>query len=189
MTTRSRASRCPPSPLPISLSTWCRRCKSTEPMKLRIICIFALVLLNACATGNPAFQEAQAMRAQGRIEESLAKFGQARQLDPNNAQIRMAYETYREQVITQFLNDANDALLKSNYAQATMIYQRILATDPGNRRALDGLRRVQRAPVDGQLLHAAENALAAKDDEGARQQLRMILAEEPDHARARELLG
>ncbi|AME28735.1 general secretion pathway protein GspD (plasmid) [Burkholderia sp. PAMC 26561] len=145
--------------------------------------------MNACTTANPAFQDAQTLRAQGRTEESLAKFAQARQLDPNNAQIRMAYETYREQAITQFLNDANDALLKSNFAQATLIYQRILATDPGNRRALDGLRRVQRAPVDGQLLHAAENALAAKDDEGARQQLRMILAEEPDHARARELLG
>ena len=116
----------------------------------------AACLLAGCA-GQKAYQEGSALAAQGRTEESLAKFREAAAQDPAELQFRIAYRQALERTITTAIVQADRTVAKGDFAAAEKMYAHVLDLEPGNERALAGQRvlAAKRAAAG-----AAEKALA-----------------------------
>jgi general secretion pathway protein D len=148
-------------------------------------CALALAL-GACAS-HQAFQEGQALAAQGRGAEALARFEEAARADPRSAAYRVAALQMRERLLNAALEQAEAARRQGQMDDAERALREALAIQPGHERALAGLRALEAERKAAAWMREAEAALARKDTELARARLRAVLLEVPSHATARAL--
>jgi general secretion pathway protein D len=140
-------------------------------------------LLVGCA-GQMAYRDGKGLVEQGKVEEGLAKFQEALNQNPQDAQYRQAYLQTRERALASFVeqgdqlaaNGANDAAKKS--------YQRALAIDPGYRKAIDGMANLDSDSRQSSLLKDADAAFNKKDYDVANQKVAAVLTANPNNARA-----
>jgi general secretion pathway protein D len=152
--------------------------------KWRLALLVALpALLTGCA-GDKAYQQGQDFVAQGKIDEGLAKLQEAITQNPHDAQYRSTWLAVRERQLTR-ADEEGDRLAASGARDAARkAYQRALALDSTNERALAGLAELEHAARLDALVDRAE-ALAGKHDaDGARRLLAQVLTEAPTHVRA-----
>jgi general secretion pathway protein D len=141
----------------------------------------ACVVLAACATSR---SDAQRMIAEGREEEALALLEEAAR-DSNPA--RQEYYRVREQLVAQWLIQADSVRFAQQYDRAQGLYERVLKFDPANPRAKAGLeqlevdRRQRAALVNAERLIRGEKYAEAQDLVGP------ILAESPDNREAQRI--
>lgn len=154
-------------------SEWRRRCLG----------VAAALLLAGCAAQN-AYREGQALLAEQKVEAGLAKIQEAMLLDPGAVEYRIGYTRAQERVIHAGIDQAERALAALRYAEAEAAYRRVLQLQPGNPRALAGLRLIESAARHDLLYQEAEQAWTKKDGESALARLRTILTANPKHARA-----
>lgn len=152
---------------------WRRRCLG----------VAAALLLAGCAAQN-AYREGQALLAEQKVEAGLAKIQEAMLLDPGAVEYRIGYTRAQERVIHAGIDQAERALAGLRYAEAEAAYRRVLLLQPGNPRALAGLRLIESAARHDLLYQEAEQAWTKKDGESALARLRTILTANPKHARA-----
>ncbi len=152
---------------------WRRRCLG----------VAAALLLAGCAAQN-AYREGQALLAEQKVEAGLAKIQEAMLLDPGAVEYRIGYTRAQERVIHAGIDQAERALAALRYADAEAAYRRVLQLQPGNPRALAGLRLIESAARHDLLYQEAEQAWTKKDGESALARLRTILTANPKHARA-----
>ncbi|MBK7953441.1 MAG: secretin and TonB N-terminal domain-containing protein [Candidatus Accumulibacter sp.] len=105
-------------------------------------------------------------------------------LDPTSAEYRIGYARAQEREVNVHLARAERALVELRYDEAEAAYRRALARQPGNERALSGLRLIDTARRHETLYKEAEIAWAKQDAEGAKGRLRTILAANAKHERA-----
>jgi general secretion pathway protein D len=160
------------------------------PRKCGAILASALMasLLAGCAA-QLVFRDGKELVAQGKVEEGLRKFQEASRQDPRSAEYRTAYFQTRDRAIASYLEQGDRLAVAGKRADAEQRFRRVLAIDPGNIRARDGLRNLDLEARHARLLKEAAAALEAKDAESAQLKIAAILTENPEHPGARALSG
>jgi general secretion pathway protein D len=146
-------------------------------------CLLIGVVIAGCAAGT-AYREGRELAAQGRTQAALAKFQEAIELEPRDAEYRAAYIQTREQGVLGFVQQADRLMEEGKFDEAEKHYQRALDIDPSSDRARAGMRSVMTAHRHERLLKDAKAAWEAKNEDAAQSGLRTILSENNRHAGA-----
>lgn len=123
----------------------------------------------------------------GRIEEGIVKLEQAVKEKPNDAKYRLSLLQARDRLTGALLGGADRALASGNIRDADSLYRRVLAIEPQNTRALDGLRAIEKEQSIAEFIKAGENALRMGDVEAAARNATAALALNPRHPGAAAL--
>jgi general secretion pathway protein D len=148
--------------------------------------VFVLFLFG-CA-GDMAYREGRKLIEEGKTEEGVAQLEKAVRIAPDDHKIKSYYFRQRESLINQLLRKADAARNAAKYDDAESLYRRILEIHPGNDRAGASIEAIIAAKrhkiffVDAQGLFDKGNVV------GSREKLHIILAENPKHSDARELM-
>ena len=145
--------------------------------------VAALVLLSGCA-GYQTFREGQSRIAEGDTEAGLAKLRQASTQDPGNTDYRRAYFTQLETAENAIFRDAEFALDVGSFDTARDGFGKVLRLDPANKRARDGLARIDVAERHWKALEAAAVVAKTGDVDGAISKTQQVVSENPNSRRA-----
>ena len=140
-------------------------------MKILLKLLLAAMFLAGCVSNGP-LREAQQLAEQGRYEEALPRFEAALRQTPNSAEVRMAFATTREKLVSQWLDQAEQASTDGRASEAEAMVKRTLALDAANyrgRKMLDAMQSEQRRAL-WQL--EAETAWARGDGDTAMARIR-----------------
>jgi len=148
--------------------------------------VAAALVLGGCAAQRLHRQGLDLVES-GRYEEGIALLEEAVKVEPRDATYRFSLATTRDSAALNLLTAAERELLAGNVAAARLDYQRVLAIQPQNSRAIDGLRTVERQEAVDQLVETARQALARRDLEAAQKAVDAGLAANPKHVEARAL--
>ena len=166
---------------PAMTSFWQRRAA-------RVVLLLAVCLgLCGCAA-QTAYREGQSRAMQGDLAQALPRFEEALRLAPNSVEYRIAVMRTRERLLAQKLQRADLALAQSQALAAEQLYRDVLVEAPGNDRAQQGLRLVERQRRFEQVLPRAEAAASAREWAQLRTLLRPLQMEAPLHRRVGDLL-
>jgi general secretion pathway protein D len=156
-------------------------------MGKRLFLLLLPIFLAACAAQN-AFDEGRAKIDSGDYEGGMAKVEEASQLDPGNATYRQYLARQREIALQRALAAADAARLREDWTAAEAAYRRMLAIDPRNARALNGVEALKTEQRHREWLREADAALAKGDAVAAEARVREILTENPANRDARRML-
>ncbi len=148
---------------------------------------FALFALGGCA-GYKAHQEGQARLEDGDLEGGLRKLAEAVEQAPDNVRYRQGLRSRREAIVNDLAQIAQAQLDAAAFDAAQASFQRILAIEPSNARALAGLERVTLGRRHAEVFTKAQGALNAGQAIAAQELLTQILRENPADRRASVLL-
>ena len=156
--------------------------------RARIVCriggtLVALALLGGC-TAYQTFREGQSRIAEGDTEAGLAKLRQASTLDPGNTDFRRAYFTQLETAQNTIFRDAEFALDVGAFDTARDGFAKVLRLDPANKRARDGVARVDVAERHWKAIDAAAGLAKAGDLDGGISKTQQVVSESPNNRRA-----
>jgi general secretion pathway protein D len=152
-----------------------------------IVLALALVTLAACVR-SPVLDEVKRDLAAGDAAAALARLDEAVRADPDNRELRAYYLRQRDLLVARETAAAQQALALGQYAQARAAFEAALRFDPENARALAGLRDLDAARRRAQRLAEAESLAARGDARKAEDIARAVLAEDPGHTAAGQLL-
>jgi general secretion pathway protein D len=144
--------------------------------------VFTL-LLGGCAAER-SFRNAQALQEAKQTEAALQEYQRALQAEPTNARYRIGYLSARDKAVQQWLAAADQARRKQQDPQAIALYNRILAVEEGNARALEGLAAIERARKHAELLTKAQDDAKQGNVDLALSRVRWVLSEDAQHAGA-----
>jgi general secretion pathway protein D len=144
--------------------------------------VIAAVLCGCAA--QSAYREGKDLIAQDQVEQGLQKFQEAIRLDPRGIEYKSAYAQTRERAITSYLDQADHLLNQGKYAEAEVLYDKVLRIDATNARAKNGLEAEKQNQRHLQLVKEAETALAQNDPVVAQLRLRTVLSENPNQPEA-----
>src|SRR5687767_13832740 len=134
-----------------------------------------LLLVVACATGNPNFEAGQKLLAEGRLEEALAMLKRAADEDPGNREYRAYYFRQRDSAVNQLLLRAEEARLVGDFDAADVHYRRVRGIAPDNVRAAAGLERTKLDRRHRALLAEADAFMKKRNLDAAAAKLQTIL--------------
>lgn len=141
------------------------------------------ILLVGCAA-QQAYHDGQNLVAAGKVDEGLAKLSEAVTREPQDARYRSTWLAERERATAGY-DEAGDRFAASGaVADARKAYQRALALDPANERALAGLVGLENIAHRDALLDRAEAAAEKNDIADARRLVDAVLSEAPAQPRA-----
>lgn len=155
-------------------------------MKSFIALLAITVLLGGCAN-NPHAEAGRRLTAEGRHDQALTEMELAAQELPQDVEIRSRLERVRNVVANQRLVEAEAARQLGQLDGAEAAYQRALAAEPRNQRALAGLRQIEISRRQEALIAEAQG-LMRRDEKAAENRLRTVLAQDPNHRQARQML-
>lgn len=159
-----------------------------NPFKSFVLSFFLLLVLLAGCANNIPLEEGRALIASGRTDEGLARLEQAAREHPDDRESRTAYFRQRELMVSEATAAAEVARRGGQFDAAEAAWQRVLKADAGNARARDGLAEITAARRHRVALDEAAAWLQKGDVAQAEMRVRTILAENPTHEGARELL-
>ena len=152
-----------------------------------LVSLLLVFVATACAYDR-SYEEARRMLSEGQPLEGLAKLEQAVKDNPRNTTYRAALIRERERVAAAFVMQGDASLKASNLDLAAAQFKEAKRIDPDGFRSNAGLQEVERARRHAERIKEAEAAFEQKDFAGAESILRAVLAENPYHSKARELL-
>lgn len=156
--------------------------------KIRFISVLSIALvLAACVTTAPEFVQGKQLLDEGRVDEGLAVLEKLASKDPKNAEYRSYYFRQREAAVNALLVKSEDARRAGRNEDAAKIYRHILELDKGNVRAELGLAGVEQERRQALWLSQAEAMHKSGQPPDAREKLRSILSENPQHTGALKL--
>jgi general secretion pathway protein D len=180
----------PPSPPPAAVG--CRDRPASKPFRqaprrLVLAALGALTLLAGCASDR-MHHEGLSLIDEGRYEEGLAKLDAAVEAAPRQPDLRAARASQRNRVVATLLARAEQARVNGDSLVAIEQYKRVLAIEPNNARAHDGLRALDLQRLAGEAVKQAQAALRRGEIEAAEKQASAALALKPNFSEARALL-
>lgn len=152
----------------------------------RMLPAACVVLLCACAT-NPALERSRQAFADGDRMTAFAMLKQEADKEPRNHELRAYYLRQREMLTAERLAAADRARAAGRLEEAERLYDETLQIDPEHPRARSGADTLAADRRRHARLDEAQAALG-KDDAAAERAIRVVLAEQPGNARARQLL-
>jgi len=150
-----------------------------QPIGILFLCL-AVVGLGGCAS-QPArdFDAGKKLLSEGKTEPGLAELEIASKADPENLEYRQYLFKQRELAVNQGLSRAESERMNGAFDDAVSDYKWVLAIDPQNPRAMEGMDRVQADRERKQQLADATALFNKGDSEGALAKLRPVLVEGP----------
>jgi general secretion pathway protein D len=152
-------------------------------------CLMAGALVLAACAGPVPDREGLALIVDGHYEQGLSKLEEAARADPGNLQLRVRLLTTRERIVVQMLAAAEAARLAGDMREAEDQYRRVLAVSPGDSRAAEGLRLLEKRDLHAEMLRQAQAALKGGDLEQAESQALKVLAQSARNPGALEVLA
>jgi general secretion pathway protein D len=153
-------------------------------MRLLLVAVF----LAGCASlGDPVVMEAREHIAAGRGEQALAVLDKAARENPEKLQYRAEYFRVRDNMIAQWLAQAEVLRASAQPDIAAAIYRRVQRYDPDNARARTGLAQIDADARHRVVVTAAERLIKDEKYLEAQDALRQVLVENPQHRDARRL--
>ena len=146
-----------------------------------------VLLLSGCAA-QIAYRDGRDLAERGQGAAALVKFEEAANLDKGGAQYRIAVLQTRENLINAALAEAEVERLADRAAGALSAFNRVIAIQPNNSRALEGIKALDDAKRHAKWLSMAQVAMDKKDTKESQLWLRMIILENPKHVLAQALL-
>jgi len=146
--------------------------------------LLALVVMLAGCAGEALHKEGVNLLAQGRIEEGLQKLKAASDADPGNYDLRASLINNRDSIVSSLLGSANSERSNDRLDAARQIYERLLAIDPGNVRATEGLESLLMDKRHDAAIARAAPLVKKGDYDGARAILKPVLIENPRNGQA-----
>lgn len=143
-----------------------------------------LALLTGCAS-HPAFEEGKRAMIAGDHENALRLFEEAAREEPDNRELRATLYRQREVAVSRWVTEAENARLAGKRDTAQQFVDKALRADPRHPRAIAMRELLERGQRHDELVAAARDHLAKKDYAAAEQKLRLVLAEDMNHAGAR----
>lgn len=154
------------------------------PPRLRLLAPLALALALAGCASEQALRKGQALMDEGRFEEGLALLNEAAVASPGEPRYRAALVLQHERAVAALLARADRLRLAGEQDRATEMYQRVLALNPRNSRALDALRALEQRRNLDEMQKQARAAFRRGDIELAEKHLAAVLALDPNAADA-----
>lgn len=124
------------------------------------------------------------MISAGQVDAGIAKLKKLSDAQPENAQYRSMLKIQQQLQIASMLKAAEATNIKNDPEAA---YKQVLALDPNNQRALEGLKKLSLTQNHDMMLANALAAIDRQDNDTARNLLRGILAEDANYQDARDL--
>ncbi|HEX6828064.1 MAG TPA: secretin and TonB N-terminal domain-containing protein, partial [Burkholderiales bacterium] len=147
----------------------------------RKLALLAATLILAGCAGDAAYKEGLRLIDLGQYEQGLAKLEQATQENPNDNRYRMALVTSRASSAERLIAMGAAAEASDRPRDAEALYRRALGVDPGNSRAREALRIVEKLDAQNDAVRQAQAALARKDVEQAASLVSGVLQLNPRH--------
>lgn len=154
-------------------------------MRIQTIGFYVLILqLVACQTQAPK------LKPDEQVNNRLQNPKYAQQVPDKLANI-----AERDKTIYTYLANADLAWQRDDYDEVTRLYEALEQYDPGNLRAIEGLRHVEIAQKHNSVIAEAESQMNQNEasDDLALAKLRLVLSESPRHSKAlllyNQLLG
>lgn len=151
--------------------------------------VFFMTVLSGCG-GYMANREGNALMAEGKFDEGLAKLEEAAKLEPKNAEYRIGFITTRASLVNSLLASAEAALRDGRISDAEKIYRQVRVYDPVNSMATQGLEAIAMARRHKQAMAEAESLFkkgGAANLAEALEKLRPIISENPGQKEALNL--
>jgi general secretion pathway protein D len=155
---------------------------------LAILITLALAALMTSCASVQTQREIQHSLITGNLEHAYEQLEQAVRQHPHNKQYRAQLFRVREMLVSQWLVEADRARAARQLDLAESYYQRVLKIAPQNSRASAGLQVLAAERRHLPQIAEAEKALLAGDIESAEATARAVLAENPAHPEARNLI-
>ncbi|MCW5631789.1 MAG: general secretion pathway protein GspD [Rubrivivax sp.] len=150
------------------------------------ICVALLSALAACTTQR-AIQEGEALIEQGRADEGLRTLEQAVQAAPRSAEARAAWLRQRDRVAQSLMGRAQRERGEGRLDAAESTLRQLLALEPNHAPAQAAIREMANERRWIERVREAEDLLARKQLDAARERLRPVLLENPRYHAARDL--
>jgi general secretion pathway protein D len=148
--------------------------------------VLAMALLSGCAA-QLEHRNGMALLADGKPVEAVESLRRASTLAPDNRRYRVDYLQQSANVAFDLADQGDEARRKGNSELAGRRYREAARLDSGNDRAKAGLQALEaERRVQTQLL-AVDRLIQSNQTEQALEQLRVVLRENPQQARALEL--
>ncbi|MBT9520766.1 MAG: general secretion pathway protein GspD [Dechloromonas sp.] len=156
-------------------------------MKLRhlktLSTYLCFMLIGGCF-GGAHYSEGRDLVEAGNLEAAVPKLRKAADDSPWNVQYQATYLQTRERMVNGLIDRAMIAKRNGEYAEAEGAYRRLLALEPDNTRAKDGLQGLVRDNRHQALMAEADAAHKKQDFETAQAKVRAVLQDNPEHAKA-----
>lgn len=146
-------------------------------------------LLAGCAATS-AYREGNALLAEGKAEQGLAKLEEAVRLDPKNAEYRIAVTSRRATLVNRLIDSGEAARREGRLTDAEKAYRQAQVFDRDNAMARQGLEALIAERRHRQTLAEAESMFkkgGSPDIAQALEKLRGILVENPEQKDALNL--
>lgn len=159
--------------------------------------LLSAMLMSSCTTlnnqqesfiqGSAAYESARQLISSGESEAGINKLKQLTEMYPDNPQYRSTLKIQQDLQMAALLKQADAQLQQGLFAEAELNYRKVLGLSPDNRRAEDGLLKLNLAQNHAMMLANAQTAFDQNDDDTAQNLLRGILAENANQESARAL--
>ena len=159
-----------------------------RPFARRLCVLLLSALIAGCATERLRRESVKAFE-QGAYEEAIANLEEAVRNDPSNLELRLELRLRLEAAVQQLITAADRARANGDRESAATSYRRVLTLEPGNDRALRGLKGVQADRRHAERTAKAAQLFAGKQVDAAAIEVRAVLAEDPGFAAATALLS
>jgi general secretion pathway protein D len=157
-------------------------------IKLMGMGLLVMTMLGACTAGREAFNSGQELIEAGRIEEGLAALEQALSENGKNVEFKAYYARQKELYVRYLLTKADNLRAAKQYPEAENTYRRVFKYEAENRRAKDGIEDIRQDKLRDDKAASAEKLLKAGKSEEAETLARSVLAENPKHAAALQVV-
>jgi general secretion pathway protein D len=151
----------------------------------------AVVAASLAACGaTQAYREGNALLAEGKTEQGLAKLEESVKLDPKNPEFRIGLANRRASIVTRLILAGETARRDGRLTEAEKAYRQVQALDAENAMARQGLAALVTARRHKLVLAEAEAMLkkgSSADLTDALEKLRPVLAESPKQREAMNL--
>ena len=139
----------------------------------------AVLVAAGCAAGEQLHREGLELMQAGRYEQGIAKLHAATGLEPDNHVYRVELLKARERAADRVSRTADQLRFAGKSDEARELYQRAIGLNPSEARALAGLAAIDTERRLAGVIAQAQAAFSRGDIEGAAEQLRLALMENP----------
>jgi type II secretory pathway component HofQ len=153
---------------------------------------FSSVLLALALAGCAAdslHREGVSAVDHGDYEAGIAKLSDALRRDPSNLVFRMDLLSRTERAVQALISQADTARAAGDPATAERAFRRVLALEPSNSRAKNGLAQVQADVAHAERVAKAQKLLDKKELDSAEIEVRAVLEEDAAFVPAQTLLA
>jgi general secretion pathway protein D len=153
---------------------------------LRMMIVALSAVLVACAA-NSLHREGLTEVDRGNYETGVKKLAEAVAKDPNNLSFKLDLAAHRSASVQKLIAVADRARADARLDEAIATYQRVLAIEPTNQRALHGIEGVQADRRHAVMVADAGKAFERKDYEAADAMVHKVLQEDAGYTPAVDL--